>query len=964
GSPVAGQTLALPEAEGVGRFATGARTNLASASVYRVTNLNDSGAGSFRDAVSQSNRFVVFDVGGVVTLNSVAVVSSNVTIAGQTAPGGIAFYGDRVAFTSANNTISRYFAVRKGEAGTRADSVSLARGTNMIFDHMSVTWGVDETFSMNPDSGYVIDNITIQNTVIAQGLDRLGHSAGGLMTLGQGSRFSIIKNLFADNVTRNPKVRGENEFINNVVYGYETAGYIMGDTVNMTSHANAIGNYFIEGPVDGSSPFASGTPQFEIYGSDNWVDTNRNGLLDGSRITTYPGATVASTPFAFPTTASMTAQEAVAHVMENAGVTITRDEVDTRIMQEVASYGTLGGVIQYDTDLFPTFSAPRTAFGRLADADADGMPDNWEQARGLNPASNSDWKTLTGPYTNLELYLNELGANEVSARWVAATGTWGTAANWSGSIPTFATDAVVSGSVAVTGGNAFTRRLSIGGTGGGSPQGMAVNGGTLDVFERLHVGEVSNATLSLTAGSVAAGELVLGGQSGSTAYTGTLVMSGGTLQAAFIRPGSVGGAFVWSGGVLQCTANPTLSVATTLGVAGGSITTNGFSGTWSGVISGSGGLTKNGTGTLTLSNSNTMTGGVRVNAGTIGINQAAAAGTGPLTLAGGNVSFGSASGVTTPFIVLANGTISAGGITLNGSISGSAGRTVSIATTTTGNLTLSGSLSGFAGTLNFGPSTGNIRLNGFGANGSTVATFDLGTSTAAIRTAFGATVSMGSVTGGTATRLQGATNTADTVTYVIGGNGQSTTFSGSVTDGVYSTPGVTNLTKTGAGTLTLGGAASTYSGVTRVSAGTLSVATLANGGTASGIGQSSADPANLILDGGALLYTGPAVTVDRGFTVTANGGRFERNGSGTLALGSTSDIVMADPGDRVFTLAGNSTSYNNFFGGLGDPTTGITTFPKDWTGTWRLFGAAKTYSGNTVVNGGSLFLVTAGVLPT
>jgi hypothetical protein len=72
----AAQTLAFPEAEGFGRFATGARTNLASASVYRVTNLNDSGPGSFRDAVSQSNRFVVFDVGGIVTLNSVAVVAS------------------------------------------------------------------------------------------------------------------------------------------------------------------------------------------------------------------------------------------------------------------------------------------------------------------------------------------------------------------------------------------------------------------------------------------------------------------------------------------------------------------------------------------------------------------------------------------------------------------------------------------------------------------------------------------------------------------------------------------------------------------------------------------------------------------------------------------------------------------------------------------------------------------------
>ena len=178
-APVWAQQLAFPEAEGFGRFATGARTSLSSASVYHVTNLNDSGTGSFRDAVSQSNRFIVFDVGGIINLQSTVAVKSNLTIAGQTAPGGISLYGQKVSFTSANNLISRNFAIRKGNAGVREDTSGLARGTNMIFDHMSVTWGVDETFSMNPDSGYTIDNITIQNTVIAQGLDRLGHSAGG-----------------------------------------------------------------------------------------------------------------------------------------------------------------------------------------------------------------------------------------------------------------------------------------------------------------------------------------------------------------------------------------------------------------------------------------------------------------------------------------------------------------------------------------------------------------------------------------------------------------------------------------------------------------------------------------------------------------------------------------------------------------------------------------------------------------
>ena len=958
GTPVVGQTLAFPEAEGFGRFATGARTNLGSASVYHVTNLNDSGAGSFRDAVSQANRFVVFDVGGVVTLNSTAVVSSNVTIAGQTAPGGFALYGDRLAFTGANNSISRYLAVRKGEAGTREDTVNLSRGSNIIFDHMSVTWGVDETFSMNPATGQVIDNITIQNTVIAQGLDRLGHSAGGLMTLGEGSRFSIVKSLFADNVTRNPKVRGENEFINNVIYGYETAGYIMGDTVNMSSHANAIGNYFIEGPVDGSSPFASGTPQFEIYGADNWVDGDRDGLLDGSRITTYPGATVAATPFAFPTTASMTAQQAVSFVTQHAGPTITRDEVDTRIMQGVLSYGTLGGVILRDTDLFPTFAAPRVAFGRLADTDNDGMPDGWERSRGLNLASATDWKTLSGGYTNLELYLNELGANETASRWTVASGTWGGAGSWSGGVPTFSTAAAVSGTSGLATGQALARRLSIG---DGGPGRLNVTGGSLDIFERLHLGPSSDGTLSITGGSVAAGEIVLGGLSGTTPTAGLLVMTGGTLQAAFIRAGSAGGRFDWTAGAVHLTASPNVAVPTVVGLAGGTIATNGFSGTWSGVLTGSGGLTKTGAGTLTLTGSNTLLGNVRVNAGTLALNHVAAAGPGTILLGGGEVAFGSVSGIATPIVMLASGTLSAGGITLNGAISGSASHRLGIATTTTGNLTLAGSLAGFAGTLDFGPSSGNIRLNASAATGSGTAQFDLGVSTAAIRTAFAATVQVGSLTGGTGTKLQGATNDAGAVTYVIGGNSRSTSFAGTITDGVFATPGIVGLTKTGTGTLTLSGGSSAFTGVTRVSGGTLSVAVLANGGTASGIGSSSADPASLVLDGGALHYTGPAVTIDRGFTVTANGGRFERHGVGNLVLGETAAIVMPGSGDRTLVLGGSSTAFNSISAGIGDPASGRTTLVKDGPGTWRL-GGASSFTGGTGLRGGSIVAAASGAL--
>src|ERR1044072_9105619 len=147
------QTLAFPGADGFGRFAMGAR-GAATREVYIVTNLNDAGAGSFRDAVSKSGRIVTFAVGGIIRLTTDIVVSPNVTIAGQTAPGdGVVFFGKRVTFSSASNTIARYLRIRLGATGNSGNDASgLASGNNMIFDHMSFTWAMDEVFSINWDS--------------------------------------------------------------------------------------------------------------------------------------------------------------------------------------------------------------------------------------------------------------------------------------------------------------------------------------------------------------------------------------------------------------------------------------------------------------------------------------------------------------------------------------------------------------------------------------------------------------------------------------------------------------------------------------------------------------------------------------------------------------------------------------------------------------------------------------------
>ncbi|MGN6626757.1 MAG: beta strand repeat-containing protein, partial [Tepidisphaeraceae bacterium] len=233
------------------------------------------------------------------------------------------------------------------------------------------------------------------------------------------------------------------------------------------------------------------------------------------------------------------------------------------------------------------------------------------------------------------------------------------------------------------------------------------------------------------------------------------------------------------------------------------------------------------------------------------------------------------------------------------------------------------------------------------------------------RTVSGATVNLGSLSGSNAAAtLQGAQNNANAVTYVVGANGQSTSFAGAIADGAYSTPGLTNLTKTGAGTLTLANGANTYTGVTTIRGGTLSVGTLANGGAASAIGDPASDAANLVIDGGTLQYTGGASTIDRAFTLTANGGAIERNGTGNFIFGSTADVAMPGSGDRTLTLTGTSTSFNNFNLGLSDPVTGRLSLVKNGAGTWRIGGNAKTYSGDTTVNAGSLYLIAGNVLPS
>ncbi|MGM8363737.1 LamG-like jellyroll fold domain-containing protein [Flavobacterium sp. ARAG 55.4] len=435
------QTLAFPEAQGFGRYTTGAR-GASNPQIYLVTNLNDSGPGSFRDAVSQEGRFVIFKVGGIVNLQSQIVVAKNTTIAGQTAPGeGIVFLGPRVTFTGASNTIARYLRIRYGGTSQNQDASGLANGANMIFDHMTFTWGTDEVFSINWDSkGTSPDNITIQNSIIGQGLHRHNHSAGGLIQPSAGGKVSLIGNLYICNKTRNNKIKGINEFVNNVVYNWGNYGntyghtesgdaYIMGGDSAGSSDVNIINNYFIGGPNTSTSistPFNRGNSNFFLYGSGNYFDNNRNGVLDGTLVpqdlTGYPtgdAASILSTPYDYPfKNTSLTAQNAYDKIVSSVGASYPRrDQVDNLMISDLMSKGTAATYVYVQSDLTKQFGFINGGAGHVygapapLDTDNDGMPDVWEDSNGLNKNSAADalvFSTTSPQYLNIEVYINGL----------------------------------------------------------------------------------------------------------------------------------------------------------------------------------------------------------------------------------------------------------------------------------------------------------------------------------------------------------------------------------------------------------------------------------------------------------------------------------------------------------------------------------------------------------------------------
>lgn len=424
--PAASTLVAFPGAEGHGRFARGGRGG----DVYAVTNLNDSGPGSLRDAVSVGRRTVVFRVSGTIELKSdLMVTQPHLTIAGQTAPGdGICLRRYPLRIKGTHDVVVRFLRVRPGDEEKKpVDGIEVSESENVIVDHCSVSWSLDEGIN----TWHGARKVTVQWCLVSEGLNRNIHYAPHAYGASFGGEdCSYHHNLFAHCTARNPSVAGNARFktVNmdhrcSVIYNWEHRT-CDGKPVSI----NVVNNYYKPGPatqnhvrrrvvrIDDTKPrygyesvwyidgnFVEGAPDVN---ADNWrggVDFEGGTSEERNRsLSPFPAAPV--------TTES--GRDVYRVVLAGVGARLPRlDAHDTRILREVDSgTATFGnGIIDTQTQVggWPELrSAPAPL-----DTDEDGMPDEWEKAHKLNPRDASDRnRPAASGYTQLEEYLNELVA--------------------------------------------------------------------------------------------------------------------------------------------------------------------------------------------------------------------------------------------------------------------------------------------------------------------------------------------------------------------------------------------------------------------------------------------------------------------------------------------------------------------------------------------------------------------------
>ena len=418
------QQLAFPGAEGYGRFALGGRGG----QVLFVTNLKDKGPGSLRAAIeAQVPRIVVFKISGTIELQSeLRIIHPRITIAGQTAPGDGICLKKYPLIISANDAVIRFMRVRLGdEAGKLMDGIDIANAENVIVDHCSVSWTLDE--AVNTYHG--TKNITVQWCLISESLHdsplQKGH--GYAASLG-GVNSSYHHNLFANNAGRNPSIAGETsaptinlDFRNNVIFNWQKRRLD-----GRPESINVVNNYYKAGPASHELLSVVKMQCLDTGSFGKWhVDGNlletRLGIKRGNDLVTIDDRerTVASVlverPVQFAPVLTDTPELAYEKVLDQAGAVLPkRDSHDQRIIREVRSGRTTfgDGIVSSQSDVggWPVFnSAPAPV-----DSDADGMPDAWE--RSFNPNHDLSWASASDAdgdgYTNIEEFLNNTDPNK------------------------------------------------------------------------------------------------------------------------------------------------------------------------------------------------------------------------------------------------------------------------------------------------------------------------------------------------------------------------------------------------------------------------------------------------------------------------------------------------------------------------------------------------------------------------
>jgi hypothetical protein len=438
------QTPAFPGAEGFGKYATGGRGGR----VVTVSNLNDDGPGSFRQAFKEypgEPITIVFSVAGIIELKSPLKISrSNITVAGQTAPGdGICLKGNSFIINCAGdkseargNIIIRYLRSRPGaKIANGVYGFNMENSQNIIIDHCSFTWANEECAAM-----YDTKNVTVQWSIISEGLYNANHHKG-LRAYGGvwgGQNASYHHNLISNQNSRTVRFNGARahdtlaivDYSNNVIFNWKSVNACYGGEVDIPggkSNINLVNNYYIPGPAtpkelkfikaNYNPAKAKGFGQWYLNGNvmegDKKLSANNSLGIDLAEFPEqYRKLALVTAAFAIaePVTRQY-ARDAYQLVLKKVGASLPKyDAVDQRLIAEARSHKAASGEKGIINDASEAGGWPVYQYTKApVDTDKDGMPDEWELKNGLNPeqADNNDYK-LSKEYTNIEVYMNGL----------------------------------------------------------------------------------------------------------------------------------------------------------------------------------------------------------------------------------------------------------------------------------------------------------------------------------------------------------------------------------------------------------------------------------------------------------------------------------------------------------------------------------------------------------------------------